>query len=244
MEEVSVLLARSQKGDKAAREMLIKNNLGLVHAIVRRYTGRGIEAEDLFQIGVIGLIKAIDKFDLSYDVRFSTYAVPLITGEIKRFLRDDGPVKVSRTLKENSWKIKKATEYLRNSLGRDPVLQEIAAETGLSREDIVLATESDRSVESIYAVVYQSNGSDMYLIDKMAEEQPEVVDEVVNHLLLKQLLGELDSQERKLIYLRFFQNRKQVEVAQMMGITQVQVSRLEKKILLFMRRRAEQTDSL
>ncbi len=239
MEEVSVLIAKSQAGDKAAREMLIENNLGLVHAIVHRYTGRGMEAEDLFQIGVIGLMKAVDKFDLAYDVKFSTYAVPLIAGEIKRFLRDDGPVKVSRTLKENGWKIKKAAGYLQTRLGREPTLQEISAETELTVDEIVLAAESGRTVESIYTVVYQSDGSDMYLIDKMAEKQQPVVDEVVDHLLLKQLLSDLSADERQLIYLRFFQEKKQVEVAELMGITQVQVSRLEKKILLSMRKKAE-----
>ncbi len=242
MEEVSVLIAKSQEGDKAAREMLIENNLGLVHAVVRRYFGRGIEAEDLFQIGVIGLMKAIDKFDLSFEVKFSTYAVPLIAGEIKRFLRDDGPVKISRTVKENSWKVNKASVYLQNTLGRDPTLQEIAKEVELPIEDVVMAAESARTVESIYAVVYQSDGSDMYLIDKMAEKKPDVGEEVVDQLLLKQLLNELEANERKLIYLRFFQNKKQVEVAQIMGITQVQVSRLEKKILLSMRRKAEEVD--
>ena len=242
MEEVSVLIAKSQEGDKAAREMLIENNLGLVHAVVRRYFGRGIEAEDLFQIGVIGLMKAIDKFDLSFEVKFSTYAVPLIAGEIKRFLRDDGPVKISRTVKENSWKVNKASVYLQNTLGRDPTLQEIAKEAELPIEDVVMAAESARTVESIYDLGNQSDGSDMYLIDKMAEKKPDVGEEVVDQLLLKQLLNELEANERKLIYLRFFQNKKQVEVAQIMGITQVQVSRLEKKILLSMRRKAEEVD--
>lgn len=239
MEEVSVLIAKSQDGDKAAREMLIENNLGLVHAVVRRFYGRGIEAEDLFQIGVIGLMKAIDKFDLSFEVKFSTYAVPLISGEIKRFLRDDGPVKISRTVKENSWKVSKAATHLQNKLGRDPTIQEIAVEAELSVEEVVVAVESAKTVESIYAIVYQTDGSDMYLLDKMAEKKQDPGDEVVDQLLLKQLLSELDANERKLIYLRFFQNKKQVEVAKIMGITQVQVSRLEKKILLTMRRKAE-----
>ena len=239
MEEVSVLIAKSQDGDKAAREMLIENNLGLVHAVVRRFYGRGIEAEDLFQIGVIGLMKAIDKFDLSFEVKFSTYAVPLISGEIKRFLRDDGPVKISRTVKENSWKVSKAAAHLQNMLGRDPTIQEIAGEAELSVEEVVVAVESAKTVESIYAIVYQTDGSDMYLLDKMAEKKQDPGDEVVDQLLLKQLLSELDANERKLIYLRFFQNKKQVEVAKIMGITQVQVSRLEKKILLTMRRKAE-----
>lgn len=238
MDEVSVLIAKSHDGDKAAREMLIENNLGLVHAVVRRFYGRGIEAEDLFQIGTIGLIKAIDKFDLSFQVKFSTYAVPLIAGEIKRFLRDDGPVKVSRSIKENSWKVNKASSHLQLILGREPTLQELAKETALTEEEVLMATESLKSVESIYTVVYQSDGSDMYLLDKMAQKKPDPGEEVVDQLLLKQLIRELNSEERKLIYLRFFQNKKQVEVAQIMGITQVQVSRLEKKILLSMRKKA------
>lgn len=242
MDEVSVLIAKSQEGDKAAREMLIENNLGLVHAIIRRFHGRGIETEDLFQIGVIGLMKAIDKFDLSFQVKFSTYAVPLIAGEIKRFLRDDGPVKVSRTVRENSWKVSKAVTYLQNRLGREPTLQEISKEAELTTEEVILAVESSRSIESIYAVVYQSDGSDMYLIDKMAEKKQDMGETVVDQVLLKQLLNELNAEERKLIYLRFFQNKKQIEVAQIMGITQVQVSRLEKKILLSMRKKAETVD--
>lgn len=133
MEEVAVLIARSQAGDKAAREALIEKNLGLVHHIVRRFLGRGYDAEDLFQIGAIGLMKAIDKFDLAYDVKFSTYAVPMISGEIKRFLRDDGIVKVSRTLKENGWKIRQAAEQIYHERGRDATLEEIAEATGIAR---------------------------------------------------------------------------------------------------------------
>ena len=239
MEEITTLIAKSQEGDKAARSELIENNLGLVHAVVRRFCGRGVDAEDLFQIGVIGLMKAIDKFDLSFQVKFSTYAVPLIAGEIKRFLRDDGPVKISRTVKENSWKVNKASTHLQLVLGREPTMQEIAKETELTAEEVIMATESLRSVESIYTVVCQNDGSDMYLLDKMAQKRPDPGEEVVDQVLLKELLCGLSSDERKLIYLRFFQNKKQVEVAKIMGITQVQVSRLEKKILLSMRKKAD-----
>ena len=149
MEDVSVLIAKSQAGDKEAREVLIEKNLGLVHTIVRRFLGRGVEPEDLFQIGTIGLMKAVDKFDLSYDVKFSTYAVPMITGEIKRFLRDDGPVKVSRTLKERAMKVRTARARLQGELGRDPRLEEIALETGIQPEDIIMAMESETRVESV-----------------------------------------------------------------------------------------------
>ncbi len=142
MEETSVLIARSQAGEKDAREVLIEKNLGLVHHIVRRFSGRGYDPEDLFQIGTIGLMKAIDKFDLKLGLQFSTYAVPMITGEIKRFLRDDGPVKISRTIKENGLKVKLARQKLQAREGREPTLQEIMAETGLSSEDAVMAMEA------------------------------------------------------------------------------------------------------
>ncbi len=237
MEEVSVLIARSQQGDKEAREVLIEKNLGLVHSIVRRFLGRGVEPEDLFQIGTIGLIKAIDHFDLSYDVKFSTYAVPLITGEIKRFLRDDGMVKVSRTIKEQGMKLKIAQQRLQNKLGREPSLQELAEETGLSMEEIVMATEADCKVESIYASVYQNDGSEVFLVDVLGREDEEK-EEVLNKMLLQQLLEELNDKECQLIQMRYFQDKTQTEVAKCMGISQVQVSRLEKKILLSMRKRA------
>lgn len=247
MEETSVLIAKSQDGDKEAREVLIEKNLGLVHHIVRRFVGRGYETEDLFQIGVIGLIKAIDKFDLSLGLKFSTYAVPMITGEIKRFLRDDGPIKVSRTLKENAMKVRMVRQKLQSSLGREPTLQEIVQETELSKEEIVLAMEATMEVESIYAAVYQDDGSELYLVDRVADcgngsvgslfggAEDYEKEKLLNHMLLKQLLDALPDRERTLIQLRYFQNRTQVEVASILGISQVQVSRLEKKILLRMR---------
>ncbi len=245
MEDVSVLIERSQAGDKEAREVLIEKNLGLVHTIVRRFLGRGVEPEDLFQIGTIGLMKAVDKFDTSYDVKFSTYAVPMITGEIKRFLRDDGPVKVSRTLKERAMKVKMARARLQGELGREPGLEE----TGIEPEDIVMAMESETRVESIYSSVYQDDGSEIYLVDKVAagpggcgsvspgSQDPEK-ESLINHLLLQQLLSTLKEQERQLIVLRYYRNHTQTEVASILGISQVQVSRLEKKILLHMRQLA------
>lgn len=247
MEELSVLIAKSQSGDKEAREVLIEKNLGLVHHIVKRFSGRGYEMEDLFQVGVIGLIKAIDKFDLSLGLKFSTYAVPMITGEVKRFLRDDGPIKVSRTIKENALKVRVARQRLQGSLGREPTLQEIAAETSLAEEEIVLAMEATAEVESIYAAVCQEDGSELFLVDRVAATgrggvggiAGDAVDyekeELLNHMLLGQLMEELSERERLLIRMRYFQNRTQVEVAAVLGISQVQVSRLEKKILLRMR---------
>lgn len=247
MEEMSVLIERSQSGDKEAREVLIEKNLGLVHHIVRRFAGRGYETEDLFQIGVIGLIKAVDKFDLSLGLKFSTYAVPMITGEIKRFLRDDGPLKVSRTIKENALKVRMARQSLQSSLGREPTIQEISMEASLSEEEIVMAMEATMEVESIYMSIYQDDGNELYLVDRVAQAERgsigsvvgEAVDyekeELLNHMLLTQLMSELTERERQLIQMRYFQNRTQMEVARIMGISQVQVSRLEKKILLRMR---------
>lgn len=255
MEETAVLIERSQAGDKEARETLIEENLGLVRHIVKRFAGRGYDMEDLFQIGCIGLMKAIDKFDLSYEVRFSTYAVPMIQGEIKRFLRDDGMVKVSRTLKENGWKIKQAAERLSQEYGREATLQELSETTGLEIEDIVMALDANVEVESIYKSVYQSDGNEIYLVDQVvggsngvgyssigqtmvnygAGSEDTEKEKVLNHMLLEQLLGQLDDKERELISMRYFQDKTQMEVARYMGISQVQVSRMEKRILLQMR---------
>ncbi len=253
MEETSVLIARSQAGERDAREVLIEKNLGLVHHIVRRFANRGHDLEDLFQIGTIGLMKAIDKFDLSLGLKFSTYAVPMITGEIKRFLRDDGMVKVSRTIKENGMKVSAARQKLQGILGREPSIQEIAEETGMDREGIVLAMEASIEVESIYSAVYQDDGSEVYLVDKVVRGSSGSVgsmvgiyssedsekEELLNHMLLKQLLDGLEPSERELIYMRYFQNKTQMEIASVLGISQVQVSRMEKKILLRMREKAK-----
>ena len=253
MEELSVLIGKSQAGDKKAREVLIEGNLGLVHHIVRRFAGRGHDLEDLFQIGTIGLMKAIDKFDLRVGVKFSTYAVPMITGEIKRFLRDDGPVKVSRTIKENSMKVGMARQRLQAKLNREPTVPEIAAETGLIEEDIVLAMEAAVEVESLYSALYQDDGSEVYLVDKVVQGEYGCVgshvsstgncgdtekEKLLDRMLLNQLLDSLEPGERDLIFMRYFQNKTQMEIASLLGISQVQVSRLEKKILLRLRERA------
>lgn len=237
MTENAVLIERAQAGEKEAREVLIEQNLGLVHHIVKRFLGRGYEAEDLFQIGVIGLIKSIDKFNTEYDVKFSTYAVPLITGEIKRFIRDDGMVKVSRTLKENGMRVKYARERLSNSLNREPTLEEVAKEAVLTVEEVVLAMEANVQVESIYKSVYQNDGNEIFMVDQLADEKLNEQETVLNHLVVNQLIGDLPQKEQKLIRLRYYQEKTQTEVAKVLGISQVQVSRLEKKILLDMRQK-------
>ena len=237
MTENEVLIEHMQAGEKEVREVLIEQNLGLVHHIVKRFLNRGYDTEDLFQIGVIGLIKAIDKFDPSFDVKFSTYAVPLIAGEIKRFLRDDGMVKVSRTLKENGSRVKYARERLSLRINREPTLQEVSKEAGLTIEEVILAMEANVQVESIYQSVYQNDGNEIYMVDQLADKGKDEQEKMLNHLVIKQLIEGLPETEQKLIRLRYYQDKTQTEVAKMLGISQVQVSRMEKKILMGLRER-------
>ncbi len=232
--ETIELIRQSQKGDKLAREQVIKENMALVYSIVKRFAGRGYEMEDLGQIGAIGLIKAVDNFNLEYGVKFSTYAVPLIAGEIRRFLRDDGMVKVSRSLRENGWKIRQAAERLAGELGREATLEELGAATELKKEDIVMALEAGVEVESLQRPVFMKEGSETPLMDRIPSGRDES-ENVLNRLLLEQLLAELGERERKLIELRYFQDKTQSQAAEILGMTQVQVSRLEKKILRTMR---------
>ena len=230
------LIRLSQMGDTGARNRVITENVGLIWSIVRRFLGRGQEAEDLFQIGCIGLMKAVDKFELSYDVKFSTYAVPMITGEIKRFLRDDGMIKVSRTLKETAGRVRKVQEMLENEYGREPTLAELAASLQLAEEEIVMALDSSAEVESLNKTIYYSDGSDIALMDKIAEDVDRN-ERLVNHMALKKILSELDEREQSLIRMRFFEERTQTQVAEVLGVSQVQVSRMEKKLLLQLRSR-------
>ena len=231
-----LLIQKARQGDKVAREQVINANIGLVWSIVKRFLGRGQEADDLFQIGVIGLMKAIDKFDLSYEVMFSTYAVPMIAGEIKRFLRDNNSlIKMSRSIKENGWKIKVAKEKLAYELGRDATMEELSAATELSLEDVVTALEANSEVESIYKTVYQGDGNEIYLVDRIKEEKNET-EQVINRMTVEQLLNNLTQEEKILIISRYFEDKTQVETARILNISQVQVSRLEKKILLKMRK--------
>lgn len=240
MEHTIALIERAHNGDKEARDMLVEENMGLVWSIVKRFNGRGHEIEDLFQIGSIGLIKAIDKFDTSFEVKFSTYAVPMITGEIKRFIRDDGIIKISRSIKENSWKIKCAAEKFINTHGREATVNELALEVGITIEEIAMAMDINMEVESIYKTIYQGEGNEIYLVDKVADtDKPEIGQAVVNKILLTQLMSELSDVERELIVLRYFKNKTQTQVAKVLGISQVQVSRLERKILLAMREKLE-----
>ena len=234
MEHTLALLRRAHEGDKAARDTLVEENLGLVWSIVRRFTGRGVEAEDLFQIGSIGLLKAIYKFYPGYEVQFSTYAVPMITGEIKRFLRDDGMVKVSRPLKELSWKAYAVRERLERELGQEPSLSLIARELEVTMEELVMALDSGAEVESLQKTIYQGDGNDISLEDRL-EERSGAQEQLLNRILLEETLDKLEARERQIIYLRYFEDKTQTEIARELGISQVQVSRMEKKILRIMR---------
>lgn len=234
MDHTIVLIQKSHEGDKEARARLVEENTGLVWCVVKRFYNRGVDMEDLFQIGTIGLLKAIDKFDLNYDVKFSTYAVPMITGEIKRFLRDDGMIKVSRSLKELSYKAYLCREKLQERFGREPSVTELAGELGVEPEELMAALDASSEVESLHKPIYQSDGQEVSLMDRLPwRAEPE--EEILDHLLLKELLGGLEKEERQLIYLRYFADRTQAQAGKELGISQVQVSRLEKKILKSMR---------
>ena len=230
MDHTIALIQKSHEGDEDAKAQLVEENVGLVWCIVKRFYNRGAEAEDLFQIGSIGLLKAIDKFDVSYDVKFSTYAVPMISGEIKRFLRDDGLIKVSRSLKEIAYKAYLVQEELRKKRGREPTLQELADYMVVEKEELVMAMEANAEVESLHKTIYQKDGHEIQLMDKLKEQEARE-DKVLDRMLLKELLEQLGKEERQLIFLRYFANKTQTEVGEIMGISQVQVSRMEKKIL-------------
>lgn len=231
------LISKAHEGDKAAREQLVMENVGLIWSIVKRFMNRGYEAEDLFQIGSIGLIKAIDKFDESFDVKFSTYAVPMIMGEIKRFLRDDGIIKISRSIKENQAKVIRTAEMLLQKNGREATIHEIAEESGLEVSDVVAAMDAAGEVESLHKVIYQGENNEISLMDKIEDEKQEN-ENVINKIFVSQLLEKLTEEEKNIIIMRYYNNLTQHEIASNLGVSQVQVSRMEKKILLRLRKNA------
>ncbi|WP_334071644.1 MULTISPECIES: RNA polymerase sporulation sigma factor SigF [Paenibacillus] len=226
--EVKRLIALSQSGDNAARDRLVNCNIRLVWSVVQRFMNRGYEPEDLFQIGCIGLLKSVDKFDLSYDVKFSTYAVPMIIGEIQRFLRDDGTLKVSRSLKEMANKVRKKKDELSKVLNRLPTVKEVAEELGVTPEDVVFAQEANKPPASIHETVFENDGDPITLMDQIADESQE---RWFDKLALHEAIDGLSERERLIVYLRYYRDQTQSEVANRLGISQVQVSRLEKKIL-------------
>lgn len=235
MERILGLLNCAKQGDKEARNTLVEENVGLVWSIVKRFTNRGYDPEDLFQIGVIGLIKAIDYFDLSYDVKFSTYAVPMIAGEIKRFFRDDGMIKVSRSIKDHGALVRKAIEHLSDELGREPTTEEIAKACNLSMEDVVVAIEAAAEVESLNKVLYQGDGGQILLMDRI-EDSVNVQEKIINQYFVRDMLSRLPEEEKQIIVWRYYEQKTQSQIAKKLGISQVQVSRMEKRILESMRR--------
>ena len=230
MDGITERIERAQRGDKGERDRLVVDNMPLVWSMVGRFSSSGKDKEELFQIGMIGLMQAIDRFDTTYDVRFSTYAVPLILGEIRRFLRDENPIKVSRTIAEHRKQIQTLQQ------GQEDIsVDQIVEKTGLTREDVVLAMASARPVTSIYETAYDSGESQVLLVDQLEGKEKPMEEEVLEEQILALAMQALSAEEKNLIQMRFFENMTQTEIAGRLGMTQVQVSRREKKILQKMR---------
>lgn len=232
------IIERAQNGSKEDMTKLIEDNSRLVWSIVRRFNGRGYDIEDLYQIGSIGLIKAIQRFDTSFEVRLSTYAVPYILGEIKRFIRDDGPIKISRSIKELNIKIIELQKEYLNKYGKEITLEQLAKELKTSKEDIAMALDSARPVNSIEDSQYRDNKTDktISLIDQLSSGKDEE-NEITNRIAIKKLISELKDNEKEVILLRYYKEKTQMQVAKILGITQVQVSRIERKVLDNMKRK-------
>lgn len=231
------LIEKAKNGDKEAQSIMVEKNIGLVWSIVKRFQNRGYEPEDLFQIGCIGLMKAINKFDSSFNVKFSTYAVPMIIGEVKRFIRDDGLIKVSRSLKETSNKVKITKEIMLKELGREPSVAEIAGRLDITPEEIAMALEATYTPEYLYNNVSEGDNSPIMLIDRVDSEAYPSESELIDKITLMQILDTLEPREKQIIVLRYFKEKTQAQIAKMLGISQVQVSRLEKKILKELRKK-------
>ena len=231
-------IEKAQSGDKNALEELIEENNGLIWSIVKRFYGRGHEPEDLYQIGCLGFIKSIKRFNTDFEVKLSTYAVPYMIGEIKRYIRDDGPVKVSRSIKDLGIKIRELQREKMNKQGREPKIQEIAKELKVDLDDVILAMEATNSVESIEGTKHINNkdGKSISLLDTLSTENNEE-ESITNKLAIGQLIKDLKDREKEIILLRYYKEKTQAQVAKILGISQVQVSRLERKILENMRRK-------
>lgn len=227
-DEVRQQIRESQNGNLMARNELVENNTRLVWSIVQKFSNRGYELDDLFQIGCIGLIKSIDNFNLDFDVKFSTYAVPMIVGEIQRFIRDDGSVKISRSIKELGGKIRRASDAYEKVNGKAPTIKQLAEQLNVEEDDIVLALEAGRSLTSIHETVYENEGDSIMLIDQISDKKK---DNWFENIALSRALETLEKRDRTIIYLRYYKDQTQSEVADRLGVSQVQVSRLEKKIL-------------
>lgn len=225
-EKMALLREFKETGSKAARDALIQGNLRLVLSVIQRFTGRGEDVDDLFQIGVVGLIKAINNFDLSKEVRFSTYCVPMISGELRRYLRDYSQIKVSRSLRDLAYRAIQAKEQLTNQLQREPTMDEIAEEIGEKRADVVIALESISDPVSLYEPVYSDAGDTLYVMDQLSDKSS--ADNWLAQFAMRDAMRALEEREKNILYLRFLCGKTQVEVAKEIGISQAQVSRLEK----------------
>ena len=236
MDRTLQLIKKVQSGDEKAKELIVAENQGLVWSVVRRFLNRGYEADDLFQIGSIGLLKSVYKFNLDYDVKFSTYAVPMILGEIKRFLRDDGMIKVSRHLKELSMRAKYLQEKLTCDNGAPPTIVELAGALEVSVDDLVMALDAGREVESLYQTVHKGEREPVFLIDKLFEKDAEQ-SSLDDNIAIRQVIASLKPKEQQIVFMRYFHDKTQSEIAKEIGVSQVQISRLEKRILKTMRER-------
>ena len=231
-------ILKAQSGNKEIMTKLVTENSNLIWSIVTRFKDRGYEIEDLYQIGCIGFIKSIKRFDTNYEVKLSTYAVPYILGEIKRFIRDDGPIKISRSIKELNIKIKELQKEYLNKYGKEITLEQLAKELKTSKEDIAMALDSARPVNSIEDSQYRDNKTDktISLIDQLSSGKDEE-NEITNRITIKKLISELKDNEKEVILLRYYKGKTQMQVAKILGITQVQVSRIERKVLDNMKRK-------
>lgn len=227
-QEMRELIDAAQKGDNEARKRMIEGNTRLVWSIVQRFSSRGVELEDLFQIGCIGLMKSVDKFDLSYEVKFSTYAVPMIIGEIQRYLRDDGMVKVSRSIRELNFKIRHATEQYLKEHEQPPSIVQLAEMLDVTVEEVVMASDALRDPASLHEQIFESEGDSVMLMDQMRDEKSTLP---FDYVLVKEMLRKLPKREQAIIYLRYYVDLTQTEIAERLGISQVQVSRIEKRVL-------------
>jgi len=227
--EKQILLKEAKKGNNKAREDLINGNLRLVLSVIQRFTNRGENLDDLFQVGCIGLIKAIDNFDTSHDVRFSTYAVPMIIGEVRRYLRDNNPIRVSRSLRDTAYHAMQIKERISNEKGYEPTVEEIAKEMNLKKEEVVIALEAVVDPVSFYEPVYSNGGDTIFLMDQIGSNETDV--DWVDEIVLKEAIKDLPQREKKILSMRFMRGMTQTEVANEIGISQAQVSRLEKNAL-------------
>lgn len=226
-EETMELLRRTKEGDKQAREELISGNLRLVLSVIQRFASRGENADDLFQVGCVGLIKAIDNFDITQPVRFSTYGVPMIVGEIRRYLRDNSAIRVSRSMRDTAYKVMQARERLMAQSQREPTVEQLAAELGIPREDVVFAMDAIVDPVSLYEPVYSDGGDALCVMDQVRDNQ-NTDEHWTDRIALKDALKRLDDRERRILSLRFYEGKTQMEVSAEVGISQAQVSRLEK----------------